>query len=197
MRGGEMLGSPPQPVPDATQQADFLSKAIEDIQGTIRALDVKASALLVVLAVPLAAAENLGEGVKALRASSSWLLWALVVAWAISLAFALLTLGAIANPAGCVPEEDRPLGTFYGATLFDVRLSDLTPWTKTKSRHSVSTWLTRCPGSPEAAAMELAFEQMKLAYIRDVKILRVRVATIALVVAIACFTVGALRVAGI
>jgi hypothetical protein len=178
---------------DPTIRSEFLTKSIEDIQATIRALDVKASGLLVVLVVPLTATDKLGDALRALHRLSPWHMWPLTACWGLSLLFALLTLWAIANPADRIPAEDQPAGTYYGASLFSLHIGDFTPWPWTKSRYSVSSWLARCPSVPEDVVKELAFEQMKLTYIRDVKILRLRWALSLLALGLVLLAIGVLR----
>jgi hypothetical protein len=181
---------------DLDTRIAFTQKAIDETQATIRALDAKAVALLVFLVVPLTAAVHLRDGMRALALASYSHFWLMVIAWVVAAGANLLTLGAIASPADRVP-GDHPSGTYFGAGLYRLSFLDLLPWTHTKAVHGTTEWLARCPQTQADVLWELAFEQIKLVYIRDVKMLRLKLAYYSVFAGLVAFVGAAFRLSGI
>ena len=153
---------------------EFLYRSLEDTQGTIRALDVKLGAILLVLIVPMGELDGIYEKVSTLVISSS--LWSVLVGifcvcWsgAVWTVFAgLVAIGdARATISGSIPE-----GTFFGGGYFDFCWKDaFFNWEK-KSNQRLKEAGGDIPNDDSAICEELIFEKMKLAYIRGIKIKR-------------------------
>ncbi len=171
---------------DSPRRNEFLYYAIQDSQGTIRAVDAKGVAALLVLVVPLSLTEHLVKGLRTVASHSIPLGILLCGFWCVSLLLVLLTLGPTANPAERI-RGAKPKGAFYGGALYSLSAADFTPWSKTTANMSYEEWTNALPGSPEAIGAELAFEHMKIAYIRDVKLLRFRWALRGLIMGLAVF----------
>jgi hypothetical protein len=93
----------------------------------------------------------------------------LVVSWFLAYVLILRTILATSNPAGAIPEQSGALGTFYSGNLFRTKIQHVFQPSRIRATMSVSDHLSRIPNSEEDIGRELAFEQMKLAYIRTKK----------------------------
>lgn len=163
----------------------FLVDSIGDIQGTIRAIDSKIGAFLIVLVIPLTVLDKIAVSADQLRAentpSSIWWvgLAALAsVSWLFSLWTSLLTLGAL-SPAQIRIGGDTPPGRFYGSNLFLLRPIDSWINRQFESRQNFQAIREHLEISSEREiADELVFERAKLCLIRDLKLQRQRVAFI-------------------
>lgn len=156
------------------RRADFFLNAIQDTQETIRALDQKANSLLVLIALPLpVAAWLLTEVSKTYISHGSVPGWsalgfmcAAAATWTGSIVCLIRAILPRSNPSASVPIHDGASGLWYSGDLFRKRGL----FANRVSCRSVQEQLNKCPDSDEKLATELAFEHMKVVFIREVKI---------------------------
>lgn len=159
---------------DFNQKIGFLYKSIEDTQSTIRAVDIKASFMFVVVFLPITALKNIltvGNGLITISHNYWWIITPTIVLWTISLYFLFKTIVSISNPAEKIDGE-KPNGLFYGASLFSLSKIDYFFNFPIKSKKHISDYVKIMPTNEEELVRELIFEKMKLIYIRDIKIHR-------------------------
>jgi len=158
-----------------TSRSQFLYASISDIQATIRAMDTKANVLLLVLFVPVSRITDISPMFHYLTRERfgfmSWIATVVAVAmlffWLVSLVLTLWYVSAVHNPSTHVT-GNKPPGSFYSATLFNVRLWNIKS-ARYASSQSLDEHLKQLPQTDEEICRELAFEQMKLVYIRSRK----------------------------
>lgn len=161
----------------------YLYASIADIQGTIRALDTKAGFVFVVLSIPFS---NLGKfyGTCHSFASSSIsnpyifypaivLIAIFLLSWAAAFVSTIRAIVSIDNPSDHIVNSNDLSGSFYCGGLFDLGLIDsLINRESIRAGKDVNKHFDSLPTSPESIIKELSFEQIKLAYIRDIKSIR-------------------------
>lgn len=137
------------------ERVTFVLAALQDTQGTIRALDAKAAALLVVLAVPLAIAP---QAPALLPSVAGWqaygqqgLLVIGALLWIFAVIAVVMTIKGRSNPLHGIDNESAN-GIFFAAGL-----------------SSVAEYRARLPITDESLENELAFEHLKLCGIRTAK----------------------------
>jgi len=159
---------------------EFLASAVAEAQATIRALDVKLAALLVATLAPAPLLPSI-----ALCFSGIYKTWSGIIVgsaliifcgtWALAVTCFAMALGAIHNPAAHVKNEKS-----YSGSLFSPGLYRFAPLDAIKNRKTViselepSEHLQRLPSREDEIESELSFEHLKLIYIRDLKIFRLR-----------------------
>lgn len=172
----------------------FLRAAIEDLQGTIRAIDMKAEVLLIAMTVPLMDATGISNTVAALVQSRHLFvqataalsaIGAIVSLFAASL-FTLRVLRGAHNPASALPERSGARGSFYAGHIYKFTRADVLRDRLVHSSKSVAEYLSELPTSEEDVQLELAFEQMKLAYICGRKIAMFNAAVRCIAVSVYC-----------
>jgi len=166
------------------ERLEFLYASINDIQGTIRAVDLKLNVLVVILIIPLGSLREM----IALVARQFHLfghplpkyLFPVVfgLIWIAALATVLRGLLGVAAPHVFTLKSDpnraqSGSGVFYLPGLF--KLPWRTVWF-TDKRIASRKELLALPGLFQDLVKELRFEQATLAYIRDIKLLRTKVA---------------------
>jgi hypothetical protein len=169
-------------------QREFVYGAISDISGTIRAIDTKLHIVLGIFLIPLAMVDKVLEAVCYWCSRWNWstlcaMQWAtsataLVATgvWCVGVIMSLRGIIALANPGNAVPVDGRrPQGTFYF-------VGQLRGWLRPKLRQTLEAHIGKLPGNDQMVLRELAYEQMKLGFIRDVKMRRHRIS--------ACVAVG-------
>ena len=158
----------------------FITGAISDIQSTIRAIDVKIGALLVAVLMPFS---NLGRICAHFQNISQnysqTLILVLLVsffsAWVMLIIALTRGLAAIDNPAKHTVNSNKYKGSFYGGNLYNFGFLDcLLNRSIIKANKDVSTFELDIPESKNEIEIELIFEQMKLIYIRDAKLHRLK-----------------------
>jgi hypothetical protein len=156
----------------------FLLASIADMQAVIRAADTKASAILVILSIPLTKFDVIASCLlKAIEMAPfvAHLVGALFIfSWCVGFYTVSMTLMAIDNPLRHINGASGE-GTFYCSDLYHTLWKD-----SFKNRSCLLSRLTweshtrRLPMTDKAIYEELAFEQMKLSYIRSIKFRRIR-----------------------
>ncbi len=158
----------------------FLIEAVKDIQGTIRAIDTKVGILLAVLAIPL---PTIVAGIGWIHAhgatvTAANLFGALaLLAWVISAFVAIRTLTGVGDASKHVRAGSKPVDLFYAGGQFGFNWLDaLLTREKPLSRQSIEDYASAIPTAPDDVNMHLSLEVLSLAYIRDLKIHRQKIA---------------------
>lgn len=154
--------------------------SILDIQTTIRAIDVKIGAILVGLLAPFASfgrvwahfmnvsrvdPVSLGVGISVV----------FFLTWMLSIFALVRALSAIDNPARHIVNSGKYKGSFYGGGLYGFNFLDaFLNRSMIKASKDVSAIILEIPDTKEKIMEELVFEQLKLIYIRDVKLFRLQ-----------------------
>jgi hypothetical protein len=156
-----------------------LLAALQDAQAVIRATDTKITALSFGLAVPLTKLAPIwivcGQLIE--KTSGLWKFCAGVavlffaIAWSLSIFGALRTLLHVDNPAKHIG-GDRPTGIFYSASLFRTSLIDIFLPQRLDSTVQFKAFFESLPTAEVDVRRELAFELMKVVYIRTIKLKR-------------------------
>lgn len=159
---------------------DFLSAAVAEAQATIRALDVKLAALLVAALVPVPLLASIAECFAGIY--KAWggvfvgvTLIVFCCAWSLSIVCFALAIGAISSPAAHVKSAASYTGSLFSPGLYRFTLLDaVANRDAVLSQLEPSAHLQRLPSSEAEIESELSFEHLKLIYIRDIKLLRLR-----------------------
>lgn len=160
------------------KKIEFIYDSIHDIQSTIRAIDTKVAALLVILSIPLT---NVGTIINDLNKFLSkdygvfkWILiLTFAVSWVVSLIAAARAISAIDKPSNHVVNSKKLRNTYYGGGLYKMEFLDVFfNRDSLKAFKDVDSYYDDFPEQDLDIAKELIFEQMKLVYIRDIKICR-------------------------
>lgn len=165
------------------ETGEFAFEALRDSRDTIRALDFKANALLVVLAIvgtsfdKIATAESyMASHTSGLATTAFWLAGALGAAsWTISLAAACLVLAGKYNPANHIRDANSATGAFYLPAAFPMSAWVFPLWPQVQAT-SLEQHIAALPSTEAEIRREACFEHLKLAYIRETKSVRIRVA---------------------
>lgn len=165
------------------QSLEFVYEALKDTRDTIRAIDFKANALLVALAIVIASTDKIAQLTYFLNnRSEAWVHvpWTTLAilgsgAWLASLAFTFLVLIGIYNPVPFVKGVGGATGAFYGARAFRMRLWHALWWAPVAA--DLDSHEAAIPKGEEEIFREVCFEHLKLVYIRDRKALRLKFAS--------------------
>lgn len=161
----------------------FLYASITDIQSTIRVIDTKVAVVLGVLVFPFT---NLGKiylnFAKLIQVIEcgwgQWALWFLIgllcLSWIFAFTAAIRVIMAIHNPAFHVLSSQQPAGLFHSGGLYRTKLIDVFTTRKLKSNYALEDYIQKFSEGDEQIKEELVFEHMKLVYIRDIKLIRLR-----------------------
>lgn len=158
----------------------YAVEAVKDMQGTIRAIDTKAGILLAAMAIPLPFLERLLGGFSRQGQPPSLhvvLAWCAFFAWILAALVAIRTLTGIGNASQHLGEDAQRENTFYAGGLFRLRWIDaLLNRRSIRSLRSLDNHVAAIPRSAEEMLQDLGHEMLALAYIRDVKIHRQKIA---------------------
>jgi hypothetical protein len=159
-------------------RAAFLAGSIADMQATIRAVDVKVAAILVALLIPLQNLHRVFGHIKHFcNVSPRWPAVCIVIlflsTWLLGFVSLVRAISAIDNPAGHIINRNHVKGSFFLGGLYPLKFLDaFFNRSIIMAKHDPATIQANLPQSSEDVEAELVFEQMKLAFIRDVKINR-------------------------
>ena len=159
-------------------KTSFLAGSILDTQTTIRAIDVKIGAILVGLLAPFASFGRVWEHFMHIcRVDPAFLGIGLsmvfFLTWILSVFSLVRALSAIDNPAIHIINSGKYRGSFYGGGLYIFGLWDaFFNRPMIKASKDVGTIVSEAPDTKDQIIEELAFEQLKLVYIRDIKLFR-------------------------
>lgn len=158
-------------------RATFLAGSLTDMQATIRAIDVKVAALIVCLLAPL---QNINRVFKHLTYFTEWSIrWPamIVVAlflltWLIAFVALIRAIAAVGNPASHIKDAQTANGAFFLPGQFKFsRIHTVRNPRVLLSKDTLADVHGNLPSNLDVEAV-LVFEQMKLAYIRDLKLFR-------------------------
>ncbi len=161
---------------------EFLIESIKDIQGTIRAVDLKANTLLLTIGVVLANADRTYKIVQGLHDKVSGREWGILCVFVIlpfvctlglSLRLAFAALAGRSHPLESIPDKGRASGSFYSHTSDRYNFWDLVFRGDTGREQYLEAHQNKLPKNRADETLSLAFEQLKVAIIRDLKIARV------------------------
>lgn len=159
----------------------FLTNAINDAQNIIRAVDVKIQVLLAFLLIPFALLKDIFDSINSLAIaypSGSYHIYMIIIVilfwitWIFSLLIALSGLASIGNPNKHVRNDIGAKGTFYLGFIFRPKIWHSLTRTGLKSTLSLSAIIDNLPKTDDEHVKELAFEHMKVVFIRDLKMFR-------------------------
>ncbi|MBC5798883.1 MAG: hypothetical protein GIX03_13300 [Candidatus Eremiobacteraeota bacterium] len=158
----------------------FVLEAVKDIQETIRAIDTKVGILLAALAIPIPFVDKAFSAIDQHGAALGprTILGAIgFVTYILAALVAVRALTGIGNAAEHVVGDERPDDIFYAGGLFALGWIDaVLTRGNLRSRRSVESYVAGIPRSAAAVLHHLAHEVLSLAYIRDLKIHRQRIA---------------------
>lgn len=153
---------------------DFLYQSIADTQNTIRAFDLKSSFLLLVLFVPVGIISQLYEDLVSVfqaNAFGRFAVYLMLILWLVAIALHFITLLGVNNPAERVAGEGAT-GSFFGGDLFSPGFVHSFIGMNNKSARTIAEEISILPNTDKAIVNELAFEKIKLTYIRAIKAAR-------------------------
>jgi len=158
---------------------NFIYASITDTQGTIRALDTKTNYLLIILSIPFLKLGSIFSKCHSICELNfryhEWItkpiIILFVVFWILSILASYRVLCAVDNPQKHISGE-LPESSFYNGHLFTMSLYDVIRNRDIKSLKSFQQHLKNIPEDETSVLEMLTLEQMKLAYIRSIKIVR-------------------------
>lgn len=143
------------------KQTEFLYESIKDAQAVIRAIDFKANALLVIMALFVPASSRIGDLVKyfskgspALFAVVETLIFVGTFSWLAAVVCCFNTLKSRTDVAAHVDSEGA-VGAFWD--------------TDPRFRRALGRKLLEIPADQESTVRELAYEHLKIGHIRSEK----------------------------
>ncbi len=160
------------------EKINFIKSSISDIQATIRAIDTKIGFALLIVLFPLT---NLGKvqwhliniSNKNPKLLFTFLSLLFCLLWLASLVGLIRAISAIDNPTKHIINNSKFSGTYYAGGVYTFGLSDVfSNRDVIKASIDVDSFFSKIPAEKGAIAKELSFEQLKLVYIRDIKIKR-------------------------
>lgn len=163
-------------------ETQFLYACITDAQATIRSLDGKVGVLLVGLAVPLTKLPAIVSVCIALLHMEPqpirYLWWTfiigLIVTWFGAFLTALKTLAPV-NAAHQFVGGSKPPGRFFSGDAFHFSFVDaITSPNAQSAAVQFDRFRDSLPVKPDAIRDELAFEMLKLVFIRSIKAARAK-----------------------
>jgi hypothetical protein len=164
------------------QQLHFLYTSISDMQSTIRAVDTKVGFLLVLLIIPINSVGKIYDALHSLYKGYDGAPWKVgfycyiclcSLAWLGAFFSAFKVLTSIRNPSEHIKSPPENGGRFYRPGLFPFSfLHIFLSRPRVETTRSVKDLADSLPQSVDELSEELVFEQMKLAYIRDIKTFR-------------------------
>jgi hypothetical protein len=159
-------------------RAAFLAGSIADMQATIRAVDVKVAAILVGLLTPLQNLHRVFGHIKHFcDVSPRWpaicVSILFLTAWVLGFIALVRAISAVGNPAAHIINRNHLKGSFFLGGLYPFKFLDaFLDRPIIMAGQDPATIQANLPQTSADVEAELVFEQMKLAYIRDIKINR-------------------------
>ncbi|MEZ8399762.1 hypothetical protein AB6D20_006940 [Vibrio splendidus] len=158
------------------KKIEFLYQSIADTQATIRALDVKLGFFFVIIFLPFAATKEIINVYQALSKIEilSCIANLVGIIWLISFVCLFLATVSKDNPSKALDAElsEGNKNAFYNGDVISANICSLIPRFTANQKATFTDKLEGLPNSENALIITLTFEAMKLAYIRDVKIIR-------------------------
>lgn len=157
---------------------NFLYQSISDIQSTIRAIDIKLGFLFAIIFSPVLGVPQVASMYEKLFMNEEPLFIqffavAVLIIWVFSLYVIFISLVAISNPISHVLRPHSS-GIFFSGNQFNISWRDYIYNSKISSVDTIAEHMDLLPNTYESLISELVFEKLKLAYIRDIKLIRSR-----------------------
>lgn len=160
----------------------YLYDSIKDIQSTIRSIDTKVGFIFIVLSIPFNKLDIIFNSCSDLinNSTSTTLFYInifIVLFFSLSWLFAFVStiraIISIENPSEHIINHSEQSGSFYCGGLFKLCFIDVIfNRNSVKAIKDVRKHTESLPSSENEIINELAFEQIKLSYIRDIKSIR-------------------------
>lgn len=169
----------------------LLETSIQDIQETIRAMDVKSGFFLVLLCLPFSSFDKIFPILNKLFPSNfliSLLIILVILAWLVSLVSLIYGLIPFTNPKDSIDFNDiskHPKGFFYGGYhVLELGFwRSLVPSANTKNKYNFIEDVKFIQDiNVDEYIVELHFERIKLISIRNIKIRRLQQSNIAMLI---------------
>jgi hypothetical protein len=163
----------------------FLTSAIMDIQGIIRAVDTKLQVFIGFLLLPILIVGKVLTYFDHLVTMSSWpggTFWAyaliafFVASWLVALLIFFAGLNSIGNPVNHTRNDTKAKGCFYLGYLFSPKYYHSIVSCNLMAKKKSSAVIAELPANGDLVIHELVFEHIKVVFIRDLKIFRQKVA---------------------
>lgn len=165
-----------------SRKSKFILNAILDTQATIRAIDVKIGYLLAALLVPFALLGRIWAHLSNIHSIltnyhiGDILAGTFLLLWIFSILCFIRALSAIDNPTDHINNSHRYKGIFYSGGLYKFGFLDsFLNRNFIKAHDEVPTFLSKIPNNTAEVLHELTLEQMKLIYIREIKLHRLKI----------------------
>ncbi len=157
------------------RKIEFLYQSISDAQSTIRAVDVKLGFLFVAVFLPVVAIPKIYEVYQIIKDVFIYqaLSYSLLFVWGLSLFFLYKALVSIKNPSSVIENIDGDENCpFHNGDLFSFSVIDTFINFPITSSRTIEQKCSALPDSPDQVITSLVRENIKIAYIRDLKIKR-------------------------
>jgi hypothetical protein len=168
------------------EKSHFLISSIEDIQGIIRAIDNKLIAIIVLILLPVSKLESIVMVFNKLIISVPFwgylLLFTFVLFWLLSLLFSFLGILGIENPKKHIYGSQNLTGYFYNGNMFKISFYQTAFSNRIKTQKSFDTYYSELELSKKDILKELVFEQLKLSFIRNLKMRRQKIAIVSILI---------------
>lgn len=163
-------------------KTDFILAAVSDAQATIRSIDTKIGVLLAGLLLPFSSMGKIWNHLVNIASGSCPLISILIgiaffSLWTLTITSLIRAISAIDNPSKHIISSNEFKGVFYGGGYYQLGFIDaFFNRSLIKADRDVTTQLTNYPATQGSIDEELAFEHLKLIYIRDIKVHRLNCA---------------------
>lgn len=160
---------------------DFYLSSIVDIQGTIRSIDSKLFGTIVLLLLPFTEFDSIVTIFQLLiqkfKCFGSWLTVLMIISWYCAFMFSFMGMFSISNPSKKIRNSGN-LGKFFNPNQFGISIFQVI-WPKSVySKATMAQVLKKSHLTEKEILKELVFEQMKLSFVRDLKMKRQNLAII-------------------
>lgn len=157
------------------KKIEFLYQSISDTQNTIRAIDMKLGFLFVVVFMPVVSIPDVYEVYQKINVVIVYkvLSYALIVTWCMSFFLLYRAVVSIKNPQSVI--ENFCGGdscSFYNGDLFSFKTVDVFFNFPINANKTIGQKCSMLPNTQDEVIVALVAENIKLAYIRDLKIKR-------------------------
>jgi len=171
----------PQNVPENI--LTFMYHSINDMQATIRSVDTKLGFILILNIIPITNVGKIYSGIfQILSTGDGWIIQifkAVIIVmcsilWLLASVCTYKGITAIDDPRSHVRSlNEQAKGTFYSGGLYDRNFIDAVfNRPSVLSKKAFAEYCKEMSATDDQILKELTFDKMKLAYIRDMKLIR-------------------------
>ena len=161
----------------------FMYHSINDMQATIRSIDTKLGFILILNIIPIANVGKIYSGIFQILSMDDGCIIqffkAIIVVmcailWLLACVCTYKGIAAIDDPKSHVRSlNEQAKGTFYSGGLYDRNFIDAVfNRSSVVSKKAFAEYCKDMPATDDQILKELTFDKMKLAYIRDTKLIR-------------------------